>query len=100
LIKLGTLQANPGENWITHKTAREQIRKIAKENNLKLGTFAPKADNRKTLSIPLADGSGTISALRMPGADIVIVQTVKADELSAEVLAKIVADGNRKKTNE
>jgi hypothetical protein len=100
LIKLGTLQANPGENWITHKTAREQIRKIAKENNLKLGIFAPKADNRKTLSIPLADGSGMISALRMPGADIVIVQTVKADELSAEVLAQIVADGNRKKTNE
>lgn len=97
MTKIGTLQANPGENWITHKTAREQIRRIAKEHNLKLGTFAPKADNRKTLSIPLADGSGTISALRSPGADVVIVRTIKAEDLSEDVLLQVVADGERAK---
>ena len=90
--KLGTLQPLPGENWVTHKVAREQIRLLAKEKGLKLGTFRSKAENRTVVTVPLADGSGAITAKRQVGADILLVPTVKAEDIPSEVLAQINAD--------
>lgn len=92
---LGKLQASEKGNWVTHNEARAQIRALCKAAGVEITTFASKNDDRKNVKVPLKDGSGIVTAERKVGAEVVVVLSVSAADVPADVLAAVLADGQK-----
>ena len=93
---LGTLSRSPNGDWVTFKEAKHQVRLLAKEKGHVIGLFRPRSHNKQALQVPLADGSGVISVMRRVGAPVTVTREVKASDISADLMAEIMAQEARR----
>ena len=92
---IGKLQPSDKGNWVTHSEARAQIRAMCKSESIEIGTFGSKSDDRKNVKAPLKDGSGYVTAQRQVGAEVFVVVATPAADIPADVLAQVLADGQK-----
>jgi hypothetical protein len=92
---IGTLRTSVNTSVVSWKDGKRQIRAAAKAAGIKLGagTFRMRRENRGEYVLSF-DG-GSVRARRKPGAEITVqrVQMISVDNLTAEQLAAILAQG-------
>jgi hypothetical protein len=93
---IGTLKpATPGQKYVTWREGKRQIRALLAKAKIKpVGTFRARKVNRNQFTLNV-EGGGFVTATRQPNADVSIqtVEAVNAKELSAKLMADILAQG-------
>jgi len=93
---IGTLKAaTPGQKYVTWREGKRQIRALLAKAKIKPeGTFRPRKINRDQFTLNVV-GGGFVTATRKPNAEVSIqkIEPISAKELSAKLLADIMAQG-------